>query len=199
MEWHPPDITPDDAPVAGHARPAAYVEAATYADALVAWRTPEDVDAWIGARFVYDRSRAVLLSESARARAAAPPVRTPDAFFATPQGVCVDVARFGVESVKAIDPTLQPAYLMLEFEPVVVGGETLRRHWLATFRRDGAWWFFADSKRPGHVAGPFASVQAFVDEYAAFRQRRVVAWRELPTFERRVRERAPRRPAPTGG
>jgi hypothetical protein len=83
-------------------------------------------------------------------------------------------------------------YLMIEFEPVKVRGETLRLHWLATFRRDGRVYFAGDSKRPGYVAGPYDSVQAFVDEYAGYRQRKIVAFRETDSFERRQRVPAAR-------
>ncbi|GIK84626.1 MAG: hypothetical protein BroJett026_01070 [Betaproteobacteria bacterium] len=186
--------TPPDAPPAGWPRPGAYVDAPSYADALHAWRTPEDVNAWIGARFGYDRSRALLLSASARARGATPQIRTPAEFFAAPTGVCVDVARFGVETLRAIDPGLRPHYLMIEFAPVSVGGETLRLHWVAGFRRGGGYYVFADSARPGHVAGPYASPQAFAEAYARERDRAILAFREAETFERRPRTAAPRAP-----
>ena len=102
----------------------------------------------------------------------------------------MDLSRFAVETLRAIEPETKPAYLMIEFAPVSIDGNTLRRHWLATFERGGARYFFADSKRPGHLAGPYASTQAFVDEYAAYRGREVVAFRELSTHERRSRASA---------
>ena len=57
----------DDSPEPWPPRVAPYREATTYPDTLRIWRTPEDVSAWMGARFSYDASRAILLSESARA------------------------------------------------------------------------------------------------------------------------------------
>ena len=81
---------------------------------------------------------------------------------------------------------------MIEFSPLAIAGNTLRLHWVASFRRDGHWYFFADSKRPGHVAGPYVSVQQYIDEYAAYRGRRIVAFRELPTWQRRERTLAER-------
>jgi len=50
---------------------------ASYAQALMAWRTPEDVNDWIGARFEYDRDRALALSESQRERGPAPAIHPP--------------------------------------------------------------------------------------------------------------------------
>jgi hypothetical protein len=189
---------PDDSPEPWPPRPAAYRDAATYGEALRTWRTPEDVSAWVGARFSYDASRAILLSESARSRGAAPAIHRPADFFAAPSGMCLDLARFAVETLAAIDGQLVPAYLMIEFEPATVAGETIRLHWLAMFRRDGRYWFVGDSKRPGHVAGPYASVEAFVDEYSRYRQRKVIAFRETASFERRQRtpaNRTERQPA----
>jgi hypothetical protein len=83
-------------------------------------------------------------------------------------------------------------YLMIEFDPVQIRGQMLRRHWVATFERDGQHWFFADSKRPGHIAGPYPSTQAYIADYAAYRGRAIVAWRELPSYQRSVKVRAQR-------
>ena len=180
-----------DAPedrVTGDARPVP----ATYVAALASWRSVEDVNAWIGARFDYDTARAMQLSESQRARMPLP-IHAPEAFYSRPSGVCVDLARFGVETLRAIDPGAKPVYLMIEFAPIEIGGNVLRRHWLVGVERDGARWFFADSKRPGHLAGPYASVAAFVAEYARYRDREVVAFRERDSFERTARTPAARR------
>ena len=193
----PPDAPP--VALAGHeAQPSAGRSAdapRTYGDALKAWRNADDVNAWIAANFRYDTARALQLSESWRQRNPGVPILAPEALFADPHGVCVDLARFGVETLRAIDPAATPAYLMIEFEPASFGGETLRRHWIATFERDGERYFFADSQRPGHVAGPYASTAAFVAEYADYRARRVVAYREADDYARRARAMA-RRKAP---
>lgn len=166
---------------------------ASYRDALAAWRSAEDVHAWIAASFRYDAARARQLSESWRQREPGLPIHAPEAFFADPQGVCVDLARFAVETLRAIDPASKPAYLMIEFDAVTFEGETLRRHWIATFERDGQRHFFADSRRPAHIAGPYPSTEAFVAEYAAFRGRRVVAYRLADDHARRTRAIAARR------
>jgi len=183
-----------DAPEARVARAHPFPAAASYAEALARWRGAEDVNAWIGASFRYDRPRAMQLSETQRQRGARMPIHAPDRFFAEPNGVCVDLARFAVETLRAIDPASRPRYLMIEFDPVTLAGNTLRRHWVAAYERDGALFVFADSKRPGHLAGPYASVEEFVAGYARYRGRQVVAHRELDTFERRMRTLAPRKP-----
>lgn len=187
-----------DAPEGPRPPVAAFKDPASYARALRDWQTPEDMNAWIGARFQYDLTRAMQLSETQRHRSGTLPIHEPKDLFAAPSGICVDLARFAVETLQRIAPDSKPAYLMIEFAPVVVGGNTLRLHWLATFRRDGGHYFLADSKRPGHVAGPYASVQDFVDDYAAYRGRAIVAFRERDSFQRQQRSRASRQAREAG-
>lgn len=184
-----------DAPEAAFALRGPFIDAPTYDEALQRWQSPEDINAWIGARFRYDTDRAMQLSETQRQASGRMPILAPDAFFAAPRGVCVDVARFALETLRTLQPGVQPRYLMIEFDPVSVRGNTLRRHWLVSFERGGQHYFFADSKRPGHIAGPYASVQAFVDEYAHYRGRRIVAFSERESYERRLRTRAVAEPA----
>lgn len=182
----PASDAPESRPVA-----AAGINLPTsYAEALGAWRNVEDVNAWIGARFEYDFHRAARLSETQRAMKGRVEIHRPEAFFAEPSGICVDLARFAVETLRAVAPEAKPRYLMIEFDPVVIKGNTLRRHWVAQVERDGALYFFADSKRPGHVAGPYASAEAYVAEYARYRGRPIVAHRALDSYERRMKARA---------
>jgi hypothetical protein len=65
---------------------------------------------------------------------------------------------------------------------------------VATFERDGQLYVFGDSKRPGHLAGPYADAAAFVADYARYRGRDVVAYRQLATYERQRRQAATRQP-----
>lgn len=176
-----------DAPETRTVATATFEDAASYAEALAAWRTAEELNGWIGARFEYDPVRAMRLSESQRGAGNAPPIARPEEFFAAPRGICVDLARFAVETLRAIDPDSQPVYLMIEFAPVSIGGNTLRRHWLAGFRREGVLYFFADSKRPGHLAGPYATTREFVEAYEEYRGRQVVAHRVVASWQRTAR------------
>jgi hypothetical protein len=184
-----------DAPDPGVSRGAAAQRApvaASYAEALQRWRGAADINAFIGERFAYDVPRALQLSESQRAQQPGPEILAPEAFFEQPRGVCVDLARFGVETLQQLAPELQPRYLMIEFDPVQIRGQTLRRHWLVQWRDAHGLWFFADSKRPGHIAGPYGSTQAFIDAYAGYRGRRIVAFRELASYQRQRRQQAQR-------
>ena len=97
------------------------------------------------------------------------------------------LARFAVETLKQVDPDAAARYLMIEFAPLQLNGQTLRLHWLATFQRGGQFYFFADSKRPGVIAGPYASTRHFIEDYAAYRGRQIVAFRELQSYQRQPR------------
>lgn len=158
----------------------------SYAQALQQWRTPEELSAWAAQHFRYDTARAVLLSDTQR-RLSMATVAEPAAFFDAPRGVCVDLSRFAVETLRRIAPQAEARYLMIEFEALQLQGQTLRLHWIASFRRGGSLYFLADSERPGHVAGPYASASAFVEDYAAYRGRPVVRFAELDSFQRKVR------------
>src|SRR5688572_11614400 len=104
-----------DAPDPRHAARTAFKDARSYDEALRVWHGAEDVNAWIGARFEYDRFRAMLLSETQRSQSGRVAIHRPDAFFAAPSGVCVDLARFAVETLRAVEPQAKPAYVMIEF------------------------------------------------------------------------------------
>lgn len=176
-----------DAPEQRPSGLALFTHPGSYAQALQAWRTPEEVNAWIRARFDYDPDRSVLLSETQRAQRAGPAIHTPEAFYVAPKGICVDLARFAVETLRRVAPQLKASYLMIEFDPVAIRGNVLRRHWVATFEREGKFYFFADSKRPGVMAGPYASTQAYISDYARYRGREIVSFREQDSFMRRAK------------
>lgn len=176
-----------DAPEARVFVGGGFKDAPSYREALKVWQSAEDVNAWIGAKFQYDMSRAMQLSETQRQMNGRMPILKPEEFFVAPSGVCVDVSRFAVETLRAIDPAARPTYVMIEFEPASIGGNTLRRHWVASFERDGRHYFFADSKRPGHIAGPYVSTQAFIAEYAQYRGRQIMSYSELESYERKAR------------
>lgn len=158
--------------------------AATYRDALQTWKTAEDIHAWIATHFSYDRSRAVQLSETQRKKNGGLEIYDPAALFESKTGACVDLARFGFETLRSIDPHSDPKYLVIEFDPVQIQGNTYRLHWLVSFRRYGQSYFFADSQRPGYIAGPYRDTQAFIKEYEEYRSRRIVAFRELESYKK---------------
>ena len=185
-----------DAPESARTPSVPFKAAGSYEDALQVWETPDDINAWIAANFEYDMQRALRLSETQKAKDERMSIYAPAEFFQTKTGVCVDLSRFGVETLKRIDPQSEPKYLMIEFDPVQIGGNTLRLHWLVSFKRGGRVFFFADSKRPGHMAGPYNDVQAFIDDYAHYRGRRIIAFKELESYQRKRRTEAPKSEVP---
>lgn len=181
-----------DAPEARTGDATAAARYASYADALAAWRGPADVNAWIGASFEYDLDRAVALSESQRANAPGPAIIEPGAFYARPRGICVDLARFAVETLRQVSPDSKARYLMIEFDPALLRGQVLRRHWVVAFDAAGGVMVMADSKRPGVVSGPYRTIEDFLQEYAAYRGRTIVSHRETDSHARKLRLRAKR-------
>ena len=131
MEYFP------DRPEYTHDSTTLFKTADSYEHALQVWKTPEDINVWIAAYFSYDMARAMRLSETQRAKHGRLAIYTPADFFATKAGICVDLSRFAVETLRAINPQCDPKYLMIEFDPVTITGNTLRRHWLVSFKHDG--------------------------------------------------------------
>ena len=182
----PDTDAPEGRPARSHTTPAP----SSYGAAVARWRTPEDVNAWIGDRFEYDLPRALQLSETQRMNSTSLPIHPPAQFYEEARGVCVDLARFAVETLRQIAPELQPSYVMIEFDPVNLGGNVLRRHWVASFKRAGLVYYFADSKRPGHIAGPYAQASDYIAEYAQYRRRQILGFKELPSYQRQLKRRA---------
>ncbi len=170
--------------------------AESYEQALQSWKTPEEISAWIAANFSYEMKRAIRLSETQRAKLGPPWIHTPQELFALKAGVCLDLARFAVETLKAIDPQCDPKYLVIEFTPIQLAGNELRWHWLASFKREGRSYFFADSKRPGYIAGPYQDAQDFIHDYEQYRDRRIMTFREVESYQKQRRTQALKRLAP---
>jgi len=172
-----------------------FKDAGSYEQALQVWKTPEDINGWIVANFSYDMARALRLSETQRAKNEKISIYDPSKFFDIKAGVCVDLSRFVVETLRRIDPGSDPKYLMIEFDPVQIRGNMLRLHWLVSFKRDGKTYFFADSKRPGYIAGPYNDTQEFISEYEQYRGRKIVVFRELESYQKQRRTPALKRQA----
>jgi hypothetical protein len=176
-----------DAPEAREASLPGPARPASHADALARWRDAQDLSAWAGAYFEYDLARALAFSASEREAGRAPAITEPARFYEQPRGVCLDLARFGLETLRVIAPQTRPRYLMIEFDPLTLQGRVLRRHWLVVYEQGGQLFFTADSKRPGAVAGPYPDLASFIADYAAYRARGVVAYRETDSLHKRPR------------
>ncbi len=162
-------------------------DAGSYEEALQLWKAPEDINAWVGVNFIYDKARAIRLSETQRRKNDRFSIYKPSELFANKTGVCIDLSRFGVETLRIIYPQGDPKYLLIEFDPIQIKGNNLRFHWLVSFRRKGGIYFFCDSNRPGCLSGPYANKEAFVHAYEQYRARRIVSVRELETYLKQKR------------
>jgi hypothetical protein len=189
-------VSPSDAPEYPRDTTAIFKAAGSYDHALQIWKSPEDVNEWIAANFSYDMARALRLSETQKEQHERISIYDPSEFFDTKTGVCVDLSRFGVETLRRIAPNSDPQYLMIEFDPIRLKGNVLRLHWLVSFKRDGKIYFFADSKRPGHMAGPYNDAQEFIRKYEQYRGRKIVAFRELESYQKQRKTQALKLQAP---
>jgi hypothetical protein len=185
-----------DAPEYSQVSTAVSETLGSYEHALQAWKTPEDINAWIASNFSYDMNRSMRLSETQVTQQGQPTIYTPSEFFSIKSGTCVDLSRFAVETLKIINPQYDPKYLMIEFYPITIDGNMLRRHWLVSFKRDGQTYFFADSNRPGLVLGPFNAPEEFIREYERYRGRRIVAFRQMESYQKDHRVRTLKLKAP---
>jgi hypothetical protein len=172
---------------------AAFKAAVSYEEAIRVWKTPEDINNWITAHFTYDMARALLLSETQRAKNEKISIYEPSTLFDTKSGMCVDLSRFAFETLRRIDPACNPKFLMIEFDPKEIEGNVLRLHWLVSFKRDGRIYFFADSNRPGYITGPYNDVREFINEYERYRGRTIVAFQELESYQKQQRTPARKR------
>jgi len=185
-----------DAPEYARDPKTVFKAAESYEHALQVWKTPEEITAWIAANFSYDNARATRFSETLIAKQGPLAIYTPSEFFATKSGVCIDLSRFAVETLRAIDPQTDPRYILIEFNPIQIGGNIFRRHWLGSFKRNGKTYFFADSKRPGFIDGPYNDTPEFIHEYERYRNRKIVSFREVGSFQKHQRTPALKLKAP---
>ncbi len=181
--FHAATALPDE-PAVERDLSISYQGADSYGRALELWKTAEDINIWITGSFLYDKARAIKLASNQRTKDGGIPVYTPSEIFESKAGVCVDLARFGVETLRIIDPNSDPKYLMIEFDPIQIEGNTFRLHWLVSFKRDGMTYFFCDSKRPGYIAGPYQNTEAFISEYERYRGRKIVSHREWESYQK---------------
>ncbi|NNK85072.1 MAG: hypothetical protein HKO91_05925, partial [Desulfobacterales bacterium] len=159
----------------------------SYSIAIEKWQSVSDVADWMRQHFSYDFSRALDLSETSRRATSTVAVFSPAKLYLKNKGVCIDLARFGVETLRKIFPESHPRYVMIEFTPIIISGKTIRKHWIASYQQEGKYYFFADSKRPGHISRPFNSTDEFIKLYEKYRGREIVSFKELDDFKKKRR------------
>ncbi|MEZ4901696.1 MAG: transglutaminase-like domain-containing protein [Spirosomataceae bacterium] len=155
-----------------------------YTTALQQWKTVADVHSWIKEHFSYDFERAKQLAENSPTREITG-IYSPEELYQSQKGVCIDLTRFTVETVNTIDTTKHLQYLMIEFEPIVIDSMIIKKHWAAIYQEASGYYIFADSKRPGYMAGPYKNVSDFITEYQGFRARKIVSYRVLLSYQKK--------------
>lgn len=162
-------------------------EYTSYSIAIEKWQSVNDVSAWMRQNFSYDFSRALDLSETNRRATSKVAVYSPAELYLIRKGVCIDLSRFGVETLRKIFPESHPKYIMIEFTPIIISGKTIRKHWIASYQHEGRYYFFADSKRPGYISDPFNSTDEFMNQYEKYRGREIISFKELDDFKKKRR------------
>jgi len=159
-------------------------ELLSYEKVLQQWKTVSDVTNWIEENFRYDIERAKQLAENSSIREKTN-IYSPVELYQAKKGVCIDLSRFAVETINLIDTSKHIQYLMVEFEPIVIDGRIIKKHWMAVYQDSSGYYFIADSKRPGHIAGSYENVDNFIAEYQTFRDRKIVSWKVLTSYEKK--------------
>lgn len=156
---------------------------ASYNIALQKWETVTEVNDWIKNNFSYDMERAKKLAENGSERGKVN-IYLPDEFYQIKKGICVDLSRFTVETINKIDSSKNAQYLMIEFEPITIDGKIIRKHWISIYEDIQGYYVLGDSKRLGHIAGPFEKVDDFIIEYEKYRERKIVSWKVLLNYKK---------------
>ncbi|MEM7299411.1 MAG: transglutaminase-like domain-containing protein, partial [Bacteroidota bacterium] len=155
-----------------------------YLEILESWDHVDSVNQWIDQYFGYDMSRAIKLGEGSAERSKTK-ILTPEEFYQNPSGVCLDLSRFAVESLRKISEDYKANYLMIEFEPLEIKGSIIRNHWIAVYMDDGLFNFVADSKFPGRKYEGYSDVASFINEYESLRGRKIVNYKIVPSYEKK--------------
>ena len=101
----------------------------SYYEALQNWKTVKEVSNWIAQNFEYDMDRAMQLANNSKTRGKTN-IYKPEELFHHKKGVCIDLARFALETIQAIDPAINVKYLLIEFEPVLMDNLIFKNHWM---------------------------------------------------------------------
>lgn len=167
---------------------SALPDSINYAQALVLWKSVKEVNQWIGQNFHYDISRAIALGNK-RENGPKPAIFSAEELYSIKSGICVDLSRFAYETLKMIDPEREAYYLMIDFEPIEIQGSVIRKHWVMAFKENGSFYVMADSKIPGVISGPYASIESYIKEYEAFRGRKIESFKLLNDYKKKKKQK----------
>ena len=155
----------------------------SYETVLTQWKTVANVNNWIKENFRYSFERAKQLAENSTTREQLH-IYSPAELYQTKKGVCIDLARFAVETINMLDTSKHIQYLMIEFEPIIIDSSIIKKHWMAVYRDSSGYYFLADSKRPGFITAPYKTVDDFIADYQTYRGRKIISWKILMSFKK---------------
>lgn len=159
-----------------------------YIEAISKWKSVEHINQWIGQNFHYDMSRAIKLG-SKRNEGPKTTIFSPEEFFKVKSGICVDLSRFAFETLKKISPEVEAYYLMIDFEPIEIQGSIIRKHWVLAYKLQDQFYITADSKVPGTISGPYATIEEFITGYEKFRERKIESFKLLNDYKKTRKKR----------
>lgn len=163
-----------------------------YTVGISGWSTIKDVHKWIKDNFEYDLDRAMLLANNKKSNSNTA-IHTPNEFWTIKKGTCIDLSRFAYETTKLINNSIKINYLKIQFEPLNYNGSKFIYHWLISVEKEDQFFFFADSKRPHIIDGPYASVRDFINAYEKFRQRKIVSYKLLDSYQKSQKKKIMKR------
>jgi len=160
----------------------------SYEVMIKTWQTVYDVNNWIARNFRYDMQRAMQLASNSDAREKTR-IYNPEELYNTKKGACIDLVRFAYETIKSIDSTIYLKYLIIEFEPLQMSDRIFRRHWLVIYRENNHLYLMADTKRPGHISGPYTDISNFINQYEQYRERRILSYKLTDTYKKKRKKK----------
>lgn len=166
----------------------AIVETSNYFETVSHWSTFKDVYNWVKYNFCYDFARAQLLANNSNKKNKIS-IYSPEELWIKKKGICVDLSRFAYETIQLIDSSAISNYLKIEFEPLEINGSRFVNHWLILLKEKDEFYFFADSKRPDILDGPYESVQEFIKKYEKFRGRKINSYALLNSYKKTTKKK----------
>ena len=156
------------------------------------WKGAEEIVLWMSNNLKYNIARSVYIKNSAeqikkltiQKKSTSHLINEffsfrPQDLVSLKNGVCIDIASFGVAVLKNISPSLNPRLLKIKHEGIKADGITRVSHFLGTYEKDGKFFFFADSKQLNRHAGPFDNTADFVKYYEQFLGRKIKSYRHF--------------------
>ena len=57
------------------------------------------------------------------------------------------------------------------------------------YKENDQLYIMADTKRPGHISGPYNAMSEFITAYEDFRKRKIISYKITDTYKKRLKKR----------